>query len=112
VQETYGPNRVRLHHDDLVIGGLNKSDAQPVSLGENVPRGASLGINADQQPLGVKTEPYRIEESARHLRHGSALVAAGVMRCVDPLEVGCPAIDLDVRETARLGMKRFTRRAA
>ncbi len=97
---------IRLHHDDFTVGGLDEADPEAVGLGEDLVRGPSLGIDADEQSLGIETEPYRFDRSAGNLSHGAALVSAGVVGGVDPFKIGCAAVDLDVRKAARLGVNR------
>ena len=93
-------------------GGLDKADPEAVGVGQNVACRPSLGVDANQQSLGVESEPDRFEHSAGNLSHGSALVAAGVMGGVDPFKISCPAVDLDVRKTAGLAVRRPMRRRA
>ena len=106
VQVADGLARVGLHHHDFALGRLDKADAQAVGLGEDLPRGPSLSVDANEQPLGIETEPYRFQQPAGDLSHRSALVAAGVMGGVDPFKVGGTAVDLDVGKAARLGVQR------
>ena len=103
VQVAGRSSRVRLHHHDFPVGRLDETDSEAVGLGEDFPGRPSLSVDADEQAVGVETEPYRFEQSAGNLSHGSALVAAGVAGGVDPFKIGGAAVDLDVRKAASAG---------
>ena len=49
-------------HDDLPLGRVDEADAEPVDLGQPLRGRAPLGVDADQEPLGVEAEPDALEQ--------------------------------------------------
>ena len=96
----------RLHDHDLALGGVDEADAQAIDIPQPFGGRAPLGVDPEEEPLGVEAEPDALEHALGDQRHGPPVVAAEVAGRVDPLEVGGPAVDLDVQEAGRLVVDR------
>ena len=49
--------------DDLPVGRVDEADPQPRRPSASRSRGRALGVDADQEPLGVEAEPDALEQA-------------------------------------------------